>query len=321
MIIYLCNKVFESDEFADQSKSISVSGIATESQIKGIEGVSISSIEDGFTKVSLKSKVSNKPLFIEQNPSKIYLISISGGQEYSTTDIVSQWQDFIKRTCLNDNVLIIAAVGNDGQELTKGNGVLPAILQALKSCKGNDNILRVGATNYFEQEKNLNIYRNSNFGAGFVEILAPGAGISILTPKNGAKIGSGTSEATAIVSGTAAQLVSCMPSASAQLIKKAILNNSNHYPHLSKYVLDGTILNIEKVVSSFCTIGKMQDSHFLTHERRVSTTATVQIADKSLVQIYEYLETKKDLLLTILFTAILVLVPAFLVRGRFHREN
>lgn len=151
-------------------------------------------------------------------------------------------------------MLIIAAVGNDGKELTKENGVLPAILPPPKGTR--DPIIRVGAVTKYNSKTQPQIYmgRNtgSNWGKNFVDIMSPGQSISVLMPSANATIANGTSEATAIVTGAAALIASCNPSATADDIRKAILDNADRFQHLSEKVKEGRVLNIYQAVEKYC---------------------------------------------------------------------
>ena len=243
-------------EYGDK---ICVAGIAPKSKIIGLEGVNVGSLEKGFTIVKEKTAES-KPLFKDKKRIQVVLINLSGGEKAKDEEdfslMASSWKDFARRVCTDqENTLIISAVGNDRLELTKNSqkqGVLPAVIKPPKICHGKDPILRVGATNFYLQGDKVDKYKNSNYGAEFVEILAPGAGIPIATPKNYSSIASGTSEATAITTGIAALLANCRPFTTAEAIKNAILQHATHYDHLKSYVLNGNVINAKNSLKHFC---------------------------------------------------------------------
>jgi len=82
--------------------------------------------------------------------------------------------------------------------------------------------------------------------------MAPGEDILVLNPDDQAGIGSGTSYATPIVSGTISLLLKYKPDASALEIKDAILKNADTFDHLRKYVKDGRVLNAKRAINNFC---------------------------------------------------------------------
>ena len=233
---------------------ISVSGIAPKSSVIAFEGTRLETIEKMFTFVTEKS-VSGKSLFPIVDPVKITLINISGGDGY-VPSLASHWKDIISRKCDSKeaDILIIAGVGNDGLDLDQSKQILPGNLLALRSCK-NDIFLRVGGTNQYDISSAPNIWKGYNSGSNYgqlVEILAPAAAIPIITPENYGSVASGTSESTAIVTSLAVLLASCNPSATAQEIKEAILENADTYDHLKGKVRGGNVLNIKNAVTNFC---------------------------------------------------------------------
>ena len=238
-------------------------------------GINFVATNKSFTEAKLKRSISslgktrfNLPLFSKSN---IILINLSGGEHSIDCDeqgTRAKWSKLIKEACKDEHTLLIAAVGNDGIELTPTNivekGFLPASLHS-KSCKDKDFIIRVGATNCYEnnevpklfmKERELHL-GGSNFGKDYVDILAPGQQIPILVAhENHAVIGQGTSEATAIVTATLALMNACKPNVSAKELREALLRNSHKYDSLANAVKDGRVLDIYNIVENFC-LGKI----------------------------------------------------------------
>lgn len=119
------------------------------------------------------------------------IINISGGQLTPSGEAYPILADAV-RYCSENNVLIVAAAGNDGCNCLHIPGALPSVLA-------------VGAMN--SQGIPLDF---SNWGDRYQTqgILAPGENILGATPDGGTTVNSGTSYATPIVSGIAALLMS-----------------------------------------------------------------------------------------------------------------
>ncbi|MEM9009214.1 MAG: PatA/PatG family cyanobactin maturation protease, partial [Cyanobacteria bacterium P01_F01_bin.86] len=120
-----------------------------------------------------------------------HLINISGGQLTQMGEAEHLLEQAV-RSCQDNNILIVAAAGNDGCECLHVPAALPAVLA-------------VGATD--ETGEPLNI---SNWGTTYKTqgILAPGSQILGAKPGGGTLRSTGTSFATPIVTGVAALLLS-----------------------------------------------------------------------------------------------------------------
>lgn len=118
------------------------------------------------------------------------IINYSGG---GTEKSLKEFESIKK--CENKNILFIAAAGNE-----KSNSDIKPFYPADYDLK---NILSVTAVDQTKQ-----ILNSSNFGKQSVDIAAPGKDILSTWPGGGYNLMSGTSQATAFVSGVAALLYS-----------------------------------------------------------------------------------------------------------------
>jgi cyanobactin maturation PatA/PatG family protease len=125
---------------------------------------------------------------LEQNVS---IINVSAGQKVAAAEADTHLEQALKR-CADRRVLLVAAAGNDGCECLH----LPA---------GSPLALAVGA--YGPNRQPLDV---SNWGKPYQlnGLLAPGGNLTVADLDNGVTKASGTSYATAVVSGVAAALLS-----------------------------------------------------------------------------------------------------------------
>ncbi|EFK2076569.1 subtilase AB5 cytotoxin subunit A, partial [Escherichia coli] len=109
--------------------------------------------------------------------------------------------------------------------------------------KKQDPVIRVAALAQYRKGETPVLHgggvTGSRFGNGWVDIAAPGQNITFLRPDGKTGIGSGTSEATAIVSGVLAAMVSCNPRATATELKRTLLESADKYPSLADKVTEG----------------------------------------------------------------------------------
>jgi cyanobactin maturation PatA/PatG family protease len=121
----------------------------------------------------------------------VSIINISAGQKVAALAADDHLDQALRR-CAERRVLVVAAVGNDGCACVH----VPA---------GITSVLAVGAAD--KQGQPLDF---SNWGEPYRKngLLAPGDGLTVAAPGGGVHSGSGTSIATAVVSGVAALLLS-----------------------------------------------------------------------------------------------------------------
>ncbi len=188
------------------------------SEVKGVaprcRGISIPIFNDGINgSIAPCSQLDLARAINQAVQEGAHIINISGG-ELSLTGIAHPILVDAVENCLENNVLIIAAAGNDGCDCLHIPGALPAVLA-------------VGAMDTDELPMNF-----SNWGERYQTqgILAPGMNIVGASAEGGIAVNSGTSYATPIVSGVAALLLSLQRKNGQKLnphmIREVILSNA-----------------------------------------------------------------------------------------------
>jgi subtilisin family serine protease len=141
---------------------------------------------------------------------KVDVINYSGGGPEASIEELKILKEAEKK-----GILIIAAAGNEKSNIDdKRNAYYPA-------SYGLSNIITVGA-----HDDGLNIIPSSNYGKNSVDIAAPGHRIRSSIPGNSAAYMTGTSQATAFVSGVAAIIKAKFPKMKYDQIKNVILSSS-----------------------------------------------------------------------------------------------
>lgn len=138
------------------------------------------------------------------------VINYSGGGPEASVEELRVLKEAEKK-----GILVIAAAGNERSNIDdKRHAYYPA-------SYGLSNIITVGA-----HDDNLTIIPSSNYGKNSVDIAAPGHRIRSAIPGNGAGYMTGTSQATAFVTGVAAMIKSQYPNMKYDQIKNIILSSS-----------------------------------------------------------------------------------------------
>jgi len=134
-------------------------------------------------------------------------------------------------------ITFIAAAGNENQDTDiKANSYYPSSYKL-------SNIISVAASN-----RNNDLIPTSNKGKETVDVAAPGDEIYSTLP--GGKFGkmSGTSQATAFVSGAVALLLAQDPSLTPQKIREILMTSVDRFPQLYGKVGSGGRINVHKAL-------------------------------------------------------------------------
>ncbi len=131
------------------------------------------------------------------------------------------------------NVLIVHASGNEAADVDE---VMHYPTDVYLDNTDATNMIIVGATS-MEKGDSLVCYF-SNYGKEHVDIFAPGHNIVALDTCNTYSIGSGTSQASPVVTGIAAVLLSYYPDLSPQDIISILMNSSAQFPEEMVFIPD-----------------------------------------------------------------------------------
>lgn len=146
-------------------------------------------------------------------------------------------------------ILVIAAAGNERSNIDeKRNAYYPA-------SYGLSNIITVGA-----HDDELNIISSSNYGKNTVDIAAPGHRIRSAIPGNGAGYMTGTSQATAFVTGVAALIKSKYPKMKFDQIKNIILSSSLKVKNFEGKILGSGKLDAGRAIELADSVNQKLDS-------------------------------------------------------------
>ncbi|MDA8792283.1 S8 family serine peptidase [Bacteriovoracaceae bacterium] len=167
--------------------------------------------------VNLNSTIQALKYAVDQG---VDVINYSGGGPEPSSE---EYQ--ILRKALQKKILVIAAAGNENSNIdSPSKAYYPA-------SYGLPNIITVAAYN-----KNLNLIASSNWGARSVDVAAPGNKIGSSIHTGGKAAMTGTSQATAFVTGIAALMLSNDPKLNPLEIKNILVSSSIDTKNLYKTV-------------------------------------------------------------------------------------
>ena len=134
-------------------------------------------------------------------------------------------------------ILVVAAAGNEESNIdNKKNAYYPASYRL-------SNIITVTA-----HDQDINILPSSNFGKKTVDISAPGYRIKSSFPSNRSSYLTGTSQATAFVTGVAALIKSQFPNISYNDLREIIIESASKHKKLAARCISGGILDADNAI-------------------------------------------------------------------------
>ena len=178
---------------------------------------------------NLDSTIKALEYAVDQN---VDIINYSGGgPEASSAELA------VLKKAEKKGILVIAAAGNERSNIDrKKNAYYPA-------SYGLSNIITVGA-----HDESNNLIAASNWGSKSVDIAAPGFRIKSAIPNNGAGFMTGTSQATAFVTGVVALVKSQFPEFNYQQVRNIIISSSLKAKSLKGKVLGGGKLDASRAL-------------------------------------------------------------------------
>ncbi len=252
------NNVYNQDKANEEAHATHVSGI-----IAGIKDN-----QNGITGVAPKAKILPLKVF---NNGVAYTSDIINAIEYAEkmgVKIVNcswgnvEYNNSLKEVIEDSEMLFICAAGNSFEDIDF-NPIYPAAFEL-------DNIISVAS---ISQNGNLSSF--SNFGEVSVDIAAPGEDILSTLPNNTYGKFSGTSMATAFVSGEAALLLNEFKEKSINEIKNNILESSDRISTLKGRVYRGNKINCSNAVNSINTEdGKINNIEKNVEDKLIETNFT-----------------------------------------------
>ncbi|MFL2633818.1 MAG: S8 family serine peptidase [Candidatus Marisimplicoccus sp.] len=176
------------------------------------------------------------------------VINGSFGKYFSSNP---EWVIDAIRYASENNVLVIAAAGNESKDLDSLSNDNYPNDQFFNKDEFSDTFIKVGASS-INLNENFTAYF-SNYGKINVDIFAPGVDIYSSMPSNKYKFQSGTSMASPVVAGIASLIMSYFPKLSAKKVKEIILEsgididlkieNLGEKKHFKDYSKSGKLVN------------------------------------------------------------------------------
>ena len=151
------------------------------------------------------------------------VINMSFCKEFS---LHRKWVNDAFKYAKKNNVIIIAAAGNEAQNLNSVSIRFPNdILNNGEEV--SDNFISVGSISNSLNKKILSYF--SNYSNNYVDLFAPGNDIYTALPNNKHNFNGGTSLASAITSGVAALLYAYYPNLTASQVKHILMDSGLEY--------------------------------------------------------------------------------------------
>lgn len=195
--------------------------------------------------------------------SNVDIINYSGGGPEECPEEKALLLEALKK-----GILVVAAAGNESSNIdgSKSNAYYPASYNL-------PNIISVAAYNY--NGKQLELIQSSNYGHLSVDIAAPGYRI-LAASNNDKDVMTGTSQATAFVTGVAAMIKSMYPNLKADEIKNILVASAPEVESFKQKMVSSGKLDAAAALKKAGLVGKS-----LLAERGLSKTKEAGAAKKN----------------------------------------
>ncbi|WMX44767.1 S8 family peptidase [Streptomyces roseicoloratus] len=241
--------------------ALAIAGTGADGGVKGIApGATILPVKVGDAWQSGSKTKFDGIRYAVDNGARVINISLGGDANAERT---AEWRETVDYA-LKKGALIFAGSGNEGI----GDPMYPASIPG---------VIAVGAL-----DPNGKVAKFSNYGS-HLALAAPGVKIPgrCLTDKNEDCFGDGTSQATAIASGTAALIWSAHPDWTGNQVLRVMMETAGHDgPVPSKYIGYGTVRPAQVLLEGKGNPGD-PDVNPLLAARGVSTTPTSKASEPS----------------------------------------
>ncbi len=232
-IVNQTNQVHKEDAYEDERHGTHISGIIAGQKDN----------DTGITGIAPKAKIMPLTVFQDGTAYTSDIIEAIAYAENMGAAIVNcSWGTTEENRALQEaieesNMLFVTAAGNNSINIDN-TPIYPASYT-------NTNIITVASIN-----KNGTLSSYTNYGQNTVNVAAPGEDILSTLPNNQYGYTSGTSMATAFVSGEAALILSQNNTQSPEETKEQIKASSNRYTTLLNKIERGNIINCENAVNN-----------------------------------------------------------------------
>jgi thermitase len=210
---------------AKQNNGIGISGIASNVKIMGLRTVPNNGDETDID-------VAEAFIYAAKNGAKIINCSF-GKSKNEGENLIPDTLKFIGEKY---GVLVIAAAGNDSEDLDK-NPSYPAAFT-------NDNLLVIASTTNSGSMSGF-----SNFGKVGVDVAAPGSNIYSSVPGNKYEYMSGTSMATPTTVGVAAEVLSHFPNLTYRQLKEVLMNSVSKVDKFKNKMVSGGRIDLNNALA------------------------------------------------------------------------